>query len=104
MTTEEFLEIRDGVKDFDYDYGELLDKAVTLLDEVERLNKALVDAEARIERLRTALEAVEGVNDGVGGSHCPWCKRGLTGLFPHPHGHRADCQRQIALGLQAVQP
>ena len=51
MTDEELRTIRDGVKDFDFDYDELLDKAVMLLDEVDRLSKALAEAEARIERL-----------------------------------------------------
>jgi len=37
MTDEELRTIRDGVKDFDFDYDELLDKAVMLLDEVESL-------------------------------------------------------------------
>ena len=37
-----------------------------------------------------ALEAVEWVADGWGGTWCPWCRGSGN--------HTADCQRQAALG------
>lgn len=50
------------------------------------------------QRLRAALELVEGVNDGLGGHYCPWCNGKLDGLFVT--GHREDCRRQLALEAQ----
>ena len=49
MTNDEVRTIQDNLDE--YDCGELYDKAVVLLAEVARLNKALAEAEARIERL-----------------------------------------------------
>ena len=52
---------------------------------------------ADVEQLRATLRMVEGVNDGLGGSDCPWCHGKLSGLFPT--GHRDNCKRSLALGL-----
>jgi hypothetical protein len=52
---------------------------------------------AEVERLRAALLAVEWAGGDIGDRDwdlCPWC-----GNY-RPDGHRADCQRQLALGLQ----
>jgi hypothetical protein len=58
-----------------------------LLSEIERLN-------AENARLRATLEAVEWVVvEGAGFKACPWCEMTVE------QGHRADCARQIALGI-----
>ena len=49
MTNDEVRTIQDNMDE--YDCGELYDKAVALLAEVDLLHKALAEAEARIERL-----------------------------------------------------
>jgi hypothetical protein len=68
---------------------------------IEALGQELQDAQAKIKRLREALEAVEWVTDNVDrqphetGSYCPWC------IGSHPgytdNDHKPDCQRQAAL-------
>lgn len=51
---------------------------------------ALLD---EVTRLRAALEAVEWKDMGFPYSACPWCDCLVI------DGHRADCQRQRALGV-----
>ena len=57
--------------------------------------------EADSARLRTALEAVEWINDDQA-SYCPWClgRNQWQSDAVHrrfPMGHAPDCQRQAAL-------
>ena len=55
--------------------------------------------QAEVERLLTALLAVEWVVDRDDDSFCPWCGR----YRDTDNGrHRSDCGRQIALGLAEV--
>jgi hypothetical protein len=49
-------------------------------------------------RLRAALGMITGVANEAGDYYCPWCKRYLTGTLAL--GHRPDCERQLALGVQ----
>ena len=48
---------------------------------------------SEVERLRVALAAVEWIDQDDGEMVCPWCHADTT------DGHRADCQRQLALGV-----
>jgi hypothetical protein len=93
MTNEELQAIRER-----YEQGEgELDDVPALLAEVARLTEERAVNGAQTARLRQALAAVPGVNNGAGNSYCPWCRRMLTGPFALEH--RPDCQRQAALGL-----
>ena len=55
----------------------------------------IAELEAENARLRAALEAVEWALDGLGDYRCPWCGAWRS----DDHGHRPDCQRQLALGI-----
>lgn len=60
--------------------------------------QAMQKLQAEVKRLRAALLAVEWDGNGIGDHNwdlCPWCGNYRLG------GHRADCQRQLALGVQS---
>jgi hypothetical protein len=103
------------LRDLDsYDFGELFDVTSDLISEVARLleieKRAQSQSEdvqvnwlspieaaalrATVARLRAALETVEWDTSGIGDrawDMCPWCGNYRSA------GHRADCQRQVAL-------
>jgi hypothetical protein len=61
------------------------------------VGEEIATLQAEVTRLRAALEAVEWMfndtGDFVGSDFCPWCNS------CEKHGHSADCQRQVALGV-----
>jgi hypothetical protein len=61
------------------------------------VGEEIATLQAEVARLRAALEAVEWACEGYDHDEigfCPWC-----GWRENAHRHRADCQRQLALGL-----
>ena len=81
-----------------YDFEELLAEVERLRAGLEQWQQIAAEWKAEADRLRATLEAVEW----SGPPHtwiderdewCMWC-----GNY-RPDGHRADCHRQIALGV-----